>query len=126
MEKKGPERRRHDRLVVGGKTKGRVTAVYDASLLDISVGGALIEHAHIVRPGTISYLILNLLGREVSLGCRVVRSVVYRFEVGPDGERILVYRTGLEFVDLSDETLRVIDDYIRAGMEGSDPPFEGS
>ena len=59
MEKKGAERRRHPRFVVGGKTKGRMTAIYDASLVDISLGGAMVEHAHIVRPGTRSAQALN-------------------------------------------------------------------
>ncbi|MFQ5848203.1 MAG: PilZ domain-containing protein [Candidatus Methylomirabilales bacterium] len=125
MERKRPERRQYPRFVVGGRTKGRVTAVYEASLLNISLGGALIEHAHIVRPGTMSYLILKLQGRDVSLRCRVVRSVVHRPEVQPDGERILIYRTGLEYIELSDETLQAIGDYISTGMEGSHLPFTG-
>ncbi|MEE9125323.1 MAG: PilZ domain-containing protein [candidate division NC10 bacterium] len=122
MEKKGAERRRHPRFVVGGKTKGRMTAIYDASLVDISLGGAMIEHAHIVRPGTLSYLTLDLQGREVNLRCRVIRSVVHRHEVDPEGEQILVYRTGIEYVDLSDETQQRLHEYIMAGLEGSTPP----
>lgn len=122
MEKKRPERRRHPRFVVGGKATARVTAVYEASLVDISLGGALVEHAHIVRPGTISYLVLTLKGGEVSVPCRVVRSVVHRPEVDPEGERVLIYRTGLEYVDLSDETLGLLNDYIVTGWEGSHGP----
>ncbi|MFQ5961261.1 MAG: PilZ domain-containing protein [Candidatus Methylomirabilales bacterium] len=122
MEKKRPERRRHPRFVVGGKPTTRMTAVYEASLVDISLGGALIEHAHIVRPGTISYLILTLKAGDVSVRCRVVRSVVHRPEVDPEGERVLIYRTGLEYVDLSHETLRLLDDYIVTGREGSHAP----
>jgi hypothetical protein len=108
--------------VVGGDAQARVTAVYEASLVDISTGGALIEHAHIVRPGTMSYLILKLKGRDVSVQCRVVRSVVHRPEMDAEGEQVLVYRTGLEYVDLSDETLRLLDEYIVTGMEGSHGP----
>lgn len=122
MEKKRPERRRHPRFVVGGKATTRVTAVYEASLVDISLGGALVEHAHIVRPGTISYLVLTLKGGEVSVSCRVVRSVVHRPEVDPEGERVLIYRTGLEYIDLSDETLGLLNDYIVTGWEGSRGP----
>ena len=125
MGKKGPERRRNPRLVVGGDAEARVTAIYETSLVDISVGGALIEHAHIVRPGTMSYLILTLKGRDVSVACRAIRSLVHRPEMDPEGERTLVYRTGLEYVDLSDETLRLLDEYILTGMEGSHgPPAE--
>ncbi len=122
VKKEKSEKRRHTRFVVGGKTKARVTAVYDASLVDISLGGALIEHTDIVRPGTLSYLVLTIKGRQVSVRCRVVRSVVDRPEAAPDGEQILIYRTGLEYIELSEENLRLIDDYILSGIEGSTPP----
>lgn len=105
------ERRQHPRFMVGGKTRGRVTT-YEALLLDISLGGVLVEHTQIVRPGTLSYLVLPLQGHELSLRCRVARSIVHRPERQPDGERTLIYHTGLEFIDPSDETRTVISDYI--------------
>lgn len=112
--RKDPDRRQHGRFVVGGGTKGRVTSIYDARILDISPGGSLIEHAHLVRPGTMSSLDLDLLGKRMSLKCRVARSVVHRSEVQPDGEQALIYRTGLEFLHPSDETRQVISDFIRS------------
>ena len=99
---------------MGGGTKGRVTSIYDARILDISPGGSLIEHAHLVRPGTMSSLDLDLLGKRMSLKCRVARSVVHRSEVQPDGEQALIYRTGLEFLHPSDETRQVISNFIRS------------
>jgi len=100
-----------------------VTAVYEASLLDLSLGGALIEHVHIVRPGTTSYLILRMKGRDVNLRCQIIRSIVHRVQVESDGERALVYQTGLEFVDRSDATMQMIGDYILSTMEAIDPPL---
>ncbi|MFQ5882034.1 MAG: PilZ domain-containing protein [Candidatus Methylomirabilales bacterium] len=111
MEKKRIERR-YPRFVVGGRAKGRITAVYEASLVNISLCGALIEHAHVVRPGTVSYLVLILQGREVNVRCRVVRSVVHRPQVLPDGGRELIYHTGIEFLDPSDETQQMLSDFI--------------
>jgi hypothetical protein len=110
----GRDRRQHARFVVGGRTKGRVTAIYDARILDISPGGSLIEHSHVVRPGTLSCLDLDLLGKRMSLRCRVARSVVHRTEVQPDGDKELIYHTGLEFLDSSDETRKMIIDYIQS------------
>ena len=115
--RKDSDRRQHARFVVGGWTKGRVTSIYDARILDISPGGSLIEHAHLVRPGTMSSLDLDLLGKRMSLKCRVARSVVHRSEVQPDGEQALIYRTGLEFLHPSDETRQVISDFIRSIIE---------
>ncbi len=97
-----------------GGAKGRVAVVSDAVLLDISIGGALIEHASVVRPGTPSSLELDLEGKRIRLRCRVARSVVDRIEVQSDGERELIYHTGLQFVEPSDETLQVIGDYIHS------------
>jgi hypothetical protein len=54
------DRRQHPRFTVAGKATGRVTAVHDASLVDISFGGVLIEHSQVVRPGTTSSLDLDL------------------------------------------------------------------
>ena len=103
------------RFVVGGKTKGRVTADYEASLLNISLGGAMIEHSEVVvRPGTISFLELELDGRRTSLRSRVAWSVVKRPETTPEGERALVYHTGLEFIDLPEDTRQTVCTYINA------------
>lgn len=107
-------RRKHPRFVVKEETKGRVAAVSDAVLLNISLGGALIEHAGVVRPGTPSSVELDLHGKRIRLRCRVARSVGNRIEVQPDGEQELIYHTGLQFVEPSDETLQVIGDYIQS------------
>lgn len=112
-------RRKHARFAVKGGAKGRVAVVWDAVLLNISLGGALIEHANVVRPGTPSSLELELQGQKIRLRCRVARSVAERIHVQPDGERELVYQTGLQFVDPSDETLQVLGDYIDALGKGT-------
>jgi hypothetical protein len=123
VENSRTERRQHTRFLVGGRAKGRVTAVHEASLLDLSLGGALIEHVDIVRPGTTSYLVLRMEGRNVNLRCRVIRSIVHRVQVESDGQRALIYQTGLQFVDRSDATMQMISDYILSTMEATDPPL---
>lgn len=110
-------RRHYARFLIGGKAKGRVTAIYDAVVLDISMGGSLIEHSGVVRPGTLSSLDLDLGGAHVRLRCRVARSVVNRSETLPGEERELIYHTGVEFLDPSEETRLVISRYIRTMMK---------
>ncbi len=105
-------RRKHARFVVKGGAKGRVAVVWDAVLLNLSLGGALIEHTNVVRSGTPSSLELEPQGKKIRLRCRVARSVADRLEEQPDGEQELVYRTGLQFVEPSEETLQVIGDYL--------------
>ena len=73
----------------------------EVSVLNLSLGGALIEHFEVVRPNTILELVLTLAGRETRVRCRVIWSEIYRGEVQPDGEQELIFRTGLDFLGSS-------------------------
>ncbi len=117
MESKKPDRRKHTRFILTEKTKGRVAVSDEVSLVNISLGGVLIEHAQVVRPGTISDFDLELQGERIRLRSRVVRSVVVRQEVDMDGEAVMIYHTGLEFLDISQEVRQVISDYLRLMLE---------
>lgn len=111
--------RKYPRITVGGEASGQIAAVYEASLLNISLGGVLIEHAHIVRPGTDSSLLLNVHGRAINLRCRVIRSAVHRLEIQPDGQGDVIYHTGLEFQESSDEARQLIRDYFQSMIRNS-------
>lgn len=125
-EKGVSDQRRYARFAVEGRTKGQVAAFCDALILNISLGGALIEHTQVVRPGTLSTLDLDLLGHTLTLTCRVVRSVVHRQEVQPYGGRELIYHTGLEFLNVTDEVQQRIGDYIQSILEqGKTMPTDG-
>lgn len=125
-EKAAPDERRYARFSVEGRTKGQVAAFCDALILNISLGGALIEHTHVVRPGTLSTLDLDLLGDTMRLTCRVVRSVVHRQEMRPYGGRELIYHTGLEFLNVTEEAQQRIGDYIQSILEqGKAMPTDG-
>lgn len=106
------ERRRHTCWAVEERTGGQVTAVFEASLINISLGGVLIEHVHLLRPGMNYAVTLFVHGQAVNLTCRAVRSVVHGSRVHPDEERELIYRTGMKFVDPSEDSLRLIGEYI--------------
>jgi len=92
------ERRRHPRWVLRGRVAAHFAPQHDGSLINVSAGGALVEHAEVIRPGGLSLLTVLVPELKASLKCKVVRSVVHRYEVGPTGERELIYRTGLEFL----------------------------
>ncbi|MFQ5990018.1 MAG: PilZ domain-containing protein [Candidatus Methylomirabilales bacterium] len=112
----GRERRKHPRFVVGG-TKGRVPGVGEVSLMNISLGGVMVEHADMLRPGSTSQLVLPLLWRIMRVQCRVVRSELTRHDYGPDGEEVTIYHSGLEFLDPSEETRQVVSQYIETMIE---------
>ncbi len=117
------DRRQDLRWGVRGRPAGRITPFYSAtfqpvSLVDISMGGVLIEHSNIVRPGTVAFLtfLIHLVhGGEAGLMCRVVRSTVDRYDVDARGKRELIYQTGLEFLAPSEVSRRVIMGYIADG-----------
>ncbi len=97
----GEERRksrRYPRVVVGTKIRGQTHGIERGSVLNLSVGGALIEHAKIARPGTVLDLVLDLRRRDTRVRCRVVWSAAHRAERQPDGDEELIFRTGVEFV----------------------------
>jgi hypothetical protein len=93
------DRRLQCRSVVGSQLAARINYIYDASVINISASGVMIEHRNHVRPGTVSFVTLLFHVKPVGLKCRVIRSVVHRYEVDPSGERILVYRTGFQFLN---------------------------
>lgn len=103
MEEERRKNRRYPRVVVGTKIKGQTHGIERGTVLNLSVGGALIEHAKTVRPGTVLHLALNLRERETRVRCRVVWSVAHRAEEQPNGQQELIYHTGLEFLDPSVE-----------------------
>jgi hypothetical protein len=100
--------------LVRTRTEGRITGVDEVVLVDISLGGVKIEHAQFFRPGTISPLDLEFHGTRIRLWSRVVWSVVARQEMNMDGEGVMIYYTGLEFHNPSEETRQVINDYLQA------------
>ncbi|MEE8228347.1 MAG: PilZ domain-containing protein [candidate division NC10 bacterium] len=120
MQQAKGEKRGYPRWPIGGRLAGRIDAAHNVSFIDISLGGILIEHADIIRPGGTSLLTLLVLGREITLNCRVMRSLVHRPDVEGGGERRLIYRTGLQFLGPSEESLRLIDEYIEF-LKGQQP-----
>ncbi len=120
MQQAQGEKRGYPRWPIGGRLAGRIDAAHNVSFIDISLGGILIEHADIIRPGGTSLLTLLVLGREITLNCRVMRSLVHRPDVEGGGERRLIYRTGLQFLGPSEESLRLIDEYIEF-LKGQQP-----
>ena len=60
-----------------------------------------------------SILVGTLSPREVRLRCRVVRSGIYRIQGRGAGEQVLIYRTGVEFLEATAESLQVLQEWIR-------------
>jgi hypothetical protein len=113
IEQPKGDQRRHPRWGVRGRLTGRVGNIPKVAVVDISLGGAMIEHPSLFQSGAV--MVVNLLfpGHEVGLKCRVIRSDPHGYEVLPTGTRDLLHRTGLEFLDISEASQRVINGYIQ-------------
>ncbi len=117
------DRRRDLRWGVRGRPAGRMTPRHKAtyqtvSLVDISMGGALIGHSTEVRPGTLVFLTLlthMVHGWDAGFMYQVVRSVVAPYDLYPTWGRDLVYRMGLKLLAPSEVSRRVIVEYIADG-----------
>lgn len=112
VEQARGDQRRYPRWAVGRRLTGRVGNFPKVSVINLSLGGALIEHPSLLHPGLTLFLDLIFPGHEVGLKCRVVRSDPHGYEDLPAGGRDLVYRSGVEFVDISEASHRVINGYI--------------
>lgn len=106
MTKKTRDRRRYPRFDEKRGTKISLIDIDEISLLNISLGGMLIEHDYLLRPGTIVEVVFPLAGRRLRLRCLVVWSTINRSEVRPDGEQELIFRTGIRFLEVSPDTDR--------------------
>ena len=83
-----------------------------ADLLDLSLSGALVEHTIGVRVGEVYRLFFPVQGVEVEVLARAVRSFVSRVAPVAGGEGQIVFRTGLEFVELKENMAKTLSAYI--------------
>jgi c-di-GMP-binding flagellar brake protein YcgR len=84
----------------------------DATLIDISLSGALVEHTTRSHPGEIYRLSLPTECGHLQVRARAVRALVSHRVSAEEGVCRLVYRTGLEFVGFGEELAKVLVVYI--------------
>lgn len=101
--------RRVPRFQIRGVT-GAMTIPQEAEVLDLSVGGALVEHQGMLHVDAPCFLDLPTPGEPVTIRCRVVHSRVSRRE--PEGT--LYYQTGVEFLDLTPEAEQTLEAFVRS------------
>ena len=116
----GAERRRHPRVPVHGEVMGSIHTVASAPFVDLSETGALLEVTCALKPGSFYRLKFTVPDNgEMVLKTRIVRSSVQGFKSGPKGDTVLLYRTALEFVELSDSELAALRKHLGSGNRTS-------
>jgi hypothetical protein len=105
MSRSHAERRTRNRIHLAEPIVGRVNS-FGAVLVDISEGGARIEHYHRMKTGSDVMLRFEWEGASISTACRVVTCRVHRFASGDDG--ITVFQSGLAFVNPASESANAL------------------
>jgi hypothetical protein len=101
------KKRRFARLTLSEPLTDQVTASHDVSILDVSLGGARVEHTMILRPGSACHLRLPIKGRTLLVVCTVVWSRAIGLADTTQGGGLL-YQSGLEFAHLNPETEAIL------------------
>ena len=97
------DRRRVARVSLLGRLNTQVRKNLAVRLLDLSSLGARIEHSDLLRPGAFCAFELPPTLGSLALSARVIWSSVVGGKHTSDGERHLIYQSGLAFVDLTAE-----------------------
>jgi hypothetical protein len=85
---------------------------WDVTLRNISRSGVLLEHSQRVQVGELYRLAFQVDGLHLKVTAWAVRSFVSHFVPVPGGEQQIVFRTGMEFTDVTEDTAKRISAYI--------------
>ncbi len=117
--KKGVEDRRKLPRFRTTNVGGFIIPPAEADIINLSMGGAMVEHQGSLRVGSQCTLTLIVSEATIRIKCEVAHSRANRRAVtGSLGEGLLFYRTGLQFLELPAETANVMAALIRSYGEG--------
>ena len=103
------DRRAHERHELPGHVPGEVRIYHSVAIRQLSEAGALIEIGVPLRIASLHDFRLALGERSVVVKARVVHS-----HISTVGSERVTYRTGIEFVDLSELAVTAIAGFIDA------------
>jgi hypothetical protein len=99
------ERRATARVTPAEPIPVKLKSALPARVLDISSGGIQVEVATSLRPEADCELRVQLADGEMVLRARVRRCRAWGFGLDESDRRVLLYRAGLQFADLTAEAL---------------------
>ena len=105
-------RRQHSRLTFSEPVSGAVTSSHAVNILDLSLGGARVEHTIILRPGSSCYIRVPMRQRVLTVNCRIVWSKAISRTEGATGETGLLYHSGVQFGSMAQDTRSMLMAYL--------------
>ena len=103
------EKRIHERIPILGELKGEIMVFQPMQLKDISQGGLTVEGRTPLQLDSLHDLRLTLSNTSVVVKARVAHS-----RISDVDQDIVTYRSGMEFVELSDRVSAAITEFIQA------------
>lgn len=108
-----PEKRDTDRIPILGELHGEIMVFEPMAVKEISRGGAQIETRFPLQINSLHDLRLTLGDRSV-----VVKGRVAHCRISDVDQDVVMYRSGMEFVELSERIEDVIIDFLDAIKAG--------
>jgi PilZ domain len=102
-----------DRIQILGELHGEVMVFQPMAIKEISRGGAQVETGFPLHLDSLHDLRLTLGDRSV-----IVKGRVVHCQISDVDQEIVVYRSGIEFIDPPDRVESVIVEFIEAVREG--------
>jgi hypothetical protein len=107
------ETRDTDRIAILGELHGEVMVFQPTTIREISRGGAQVETLFPLHVDSLHEFRLSLGDRSV-----VVKGRIAHCSISDMDQEVVTYRSGIEFVELSDRVFEVISDFIDAIKTG--------
>ena len=101
------------RIAILGELHGEVMVFQPTTIKEISRGGALVETLFPLHVDSLHEFRLSLGDRSVVVKGRIAHCSITDVE-----QEVVTYRSGIEFVELSDRVYEVIADFIDAIKTG--------
>jgi hypothetical protein len=110
------EKRDAERIQILGELRGEVMIFQPVAIKEISIGGADIESGFALQPNSLHDFRLSLGERSVVVKGRVVRCAISDVD-----QELVLYRSGVEFVELSDRVRNTITEFVDGLRTGRMP-----
>jgi hypothetical protein len=107
------EKRDRERLEILGELHGEVMVFQPLSIKEISHGGCVVETAFQLHLNSLHDVRLTLGDRSV-----VMKGRVAHCQISDVDQEIVIYRSGIEFIEPADRVRDVIRDFIEAIKAG--------
>jgi PilZ domain len=115
------DRRGAARIAILGRPSARVRGTVEVWLVDISASGARITLDELMQHGSSCTLKLPPALGSLTLSARIVWSGIFGGEQTLEGERHIIYQSGLTFVDLTTDEQAALGAIVQRLARRSDP-----